>query len=65
MHEALNRTKGLEGADIAVFADARTGGVILGGFIESEDQEHIATEAAGKVPGVKSVASKIVLRPQL
>jgi hyperosmotically inducible periplasmic protein len=65
VHQALNKTKELEGADIAVFANARTGAVILGGFIDNQDQEHIATEAAGKVPGVKSVTSKIVLRPPL
>lgn len=65
VHEALNKTKGLEGADIAVFANSRTGEVIVGGFIDSQDQEHIAMEAAAKVPGVKSVTSKIVLRPQL
>ncbi|CAB3781568.1 hypothetical protein LMG28690_01239 [Paraburkholderia caffeinilytica] len=65
VHLALNRTKGLEGADIAVFANSRTGEVILGGFIESQDQERIATEAAGKVAGVKSVTSKIVVRPAL
>lgn len=65
VHVALNRTRGLEGADIAVFANSRTGEVILGGFINSQEQEHIATEAAGKVPGVKSVTSNIVLRPEL
>lgn len=65
VHLALNRTKGLEGADIAVFANSRTGEVILGGFIDSQEQEQIATEVAGKVPGVKSVTSKIALRPQL
>jgi len=65
VHEALNKTKGLVGADIAVFANSRTGEVIVAGFIDSQDQEHIAMEAVGKVPGVKSVASKIVLRPQL
>ena len=65
VHLALNKTKGLEGADIAVFADSRTGEVILGGFIDTQEQEHLATDAAGKVSGVKSVTSKIVLRPQL
>ena len=65
VHQALYKTKGLGGTDIAVFANARTGDVILGGFIDSQDQEHIATEAASKVPCVKSVISKIVLRPQL
>jgi hyperosmotically inducible periplasmic protein len=65
VHQALNKTKGLGGADIAVFANARTGEVILGGFIDTQDQEHLATEAASKVPGVKSVTSKIVMRPQL
>ncbi|WP_028221392.1 BON domain-containing protein [Paraburkholderia oxyphila] len=65
IHQALNKTKGLAGTDIAVFANAQTGEVILGGFIDTQDQEHIATDAASKVSGVKSVASKIVLRPQL
>ncbi|WP_167760278.1 BON domain-containing protein [Paraburkholderia pallida] len=65
IHQALNKTKGLAAADIAVFANAQTGEVILGGFIDTQDQEHIATDAASKVPGVKSVTSKIVLRPQL
>lgn len=65
VHLALNKTKGLEGADIAVFADSRTGEVILGGFIDTQEQEHIATDAVGKVSGVTSVSSKIVLRPQL
>jgi hyperosmotically inducible protein len=65
VHAALNKTKGLEGADIAVFANSQTGEVILGGFIDSQDQEGIALEAARKVTGVKSVTSKIVLRPQL
>ncbi|MDN7184473.1 BON domain-containing protein [Caballeronia sp. SEWSISQ10-4 2] len=65
VHQALNKTKGLEGADIAVFANSRTGEVILAGFIDRQDQENIATEAAGKIPGVKSVTSKVVLRPQL
>ncbi|QCP52044.1 BON domain-containing protein [Trinickia violacea] len=65
IHQVLNKTKGLAGADIAVFANARTGDVVLGGFIDTQDQEHIATDAAGKVPGVKSVTSKIVLRPPL
>jgi hyperosmotically inducible periplasmic protein len=65
VHQTLNKTKGLAGADIAVFANSRTGEVILGGFIDSQNQESIATEAAGKVPGVKSVTSKIVPRPPL
>ena len=65
VHHALDKTKGLGGTDIAVFANARTGEVILGGFIDSPGQERLATEAAGKVPGVKSVSSKIALRPQL
>lgn len=65
VHSALNKTKGLENTDIAVFANSRTGKVILGGFIDTKEQEHIATEAAGRVPGVKSVTSEIALRPQL
>lgn len=65
VHQALNKTKGLGGTEIAVFADARTGEVVLGGFIDDQGQEHIATDAASKVPGVKSVNSKLTLRPQL
>ena len=65
IHQALNKTRGLGGADIAVFANSRTGEVVLGGFVDNQDQERIATEAASKLPGVKSVSSKIVLRPQL
>jgi hypothetical protein len=65
VHQALNKTKGLAGTDIAVFANSQTGEVILGGFIDSQDQEHIATEAASKVVGVKSVTIKMTLRPQL
>jgi osmotically-inducible protein OsmY len=39
--------------------------VILSGFIDTPDQEQIATDAASKVQGVTSVSSKIVQRPQL
>jgi hyperosmotically inducible periplasmic protein len=65
VHQALTKTKGLEGTDIAVFANARIGEVVLGGFIDRQEQEHIATDAASKVPGVTSVTSKITLRPPL
>lgn len=65
VHQALIKTKGLAGTDIAVFANARTGDVVLSGFIDRQEQEHIATEAASKVQGVTSVASKISLRPPL
>ncbi|WP_246217384.1 BON domain-containing protein [Paraburkholderia panacisoli] len=65
VHQALNKTKGLAGTDIAVFANAQTGEVILSGFIDTPDQEQIATDAASKVQGVTSVSSKIVQRPQL
>lgn len=65
VHQVLNRTKGLAGTDIAVFANAQTGEVILSGFIDTPDQEHIATDAASKVEGVTSVSSKIMQRPQL
>ncbi|WP_233889902.1 BON domain-containing protein [Paraburkholderia flagellata] len=65
IHQALNKTKGLGGTDIAVFANSQTGDVILGGFVDNQAQEQIATEAAGKVTGVKSVTNKMTLRPQL
>jgi hyperosmotically inducible protein len=65
VHQALNGTRGLAGTDIAVFANAQTGAVILSGFIDTPDQEHIATDAASKVQCVTSVSSKIQQRPQL
>jgi hyperosmotically inducible periplasmic protein len=62
--QALYKTKGLEDTDIVVFAKANSGQITLAGFIESEDQDHIAQAAASKVQGVTSVTSKLTLQEQ-
>ncbi|WP_144162102.1 BON domain-containing protein [Paraburkholderia sp. BCC1885] len=62
--QTLYKTKGLQTADIVVFGKAATGQVTLAGFIETEDQEKIATAAAAKVQGVTSVTSKLTLQEQ-
>lgn len=64
VRQTLNKTKGLEDSDIVVFAMAKTGQVTLAGFIQTEDQDHIATAAAGKVQGVTSVTSKLTLQEE-
>ncbi|BEU27482.1 BON domain-containing protein [Paraburkholderia sp. 22B1P] len=61
VQEALFKTKGLSDSDIAVFAKAKTGKVILAGMIVESDQEQIAEEAAAKVSGVQSVTSKLTV----
>ena len=62
VEHVLRRTKGLEESDIVAFAMAQTGEVILAGVITDQSEESIATEAAAKVPGVKSVTSKLTMR---
>ena len=62
--QALYKTTGLEDTDIVVFAKANSGQITLAGFIESEDQDHIAQAAASKVQGVTSVTSKLTLQEQ-
>jgi hyperosmotically inducible periplasmic protein len=62
VEHVLRRTKGLEDSDIVAFAMAQTGEVILAGVITDQSEESIATEAAAKVPGVKSVTSKLTMR---
>ncbi|KVL05140.1 transporter [Burkholderia territorii] len=64
VQKALSRTKGLEGKPIAVFGNASTGHVTLSGQVESEDQDHLAVEAARKVRGVTSVNSRLTLREE-
>jgi hyperosmotically inducible periplasmic protein len=61
VHEALYKVKDLNDTDIAVFANTRTGKVILAGTIIDESQDQIAQDAASKVPGVQSVSSKLTL----
>jgi hyperosmotically inducible periplasmic protein len=62
VEQVLRRTKGLDQSDIVAFAMAGTGEVILAGVITDEGQDRIATDAAAKVPGVRSVTSKLTLR---
>ena len=62
IRQVLYKTKGLQDTDIVVFARAQTGNVVLAGFVGTEDQDHIATAAVGKISGVKSVVSKLTLR---
>lgn len=62
VEHVLRKTKGLEDSDIVAFAMAQTGEVILAGVITDQSKETIATEAAAKVPGVKSVTSKLTMR---
>ncbi|AOK06250.1 BON domain-containing protein [Burkholderia sp. AU19243] len=64
VQKALSRTKGLEGTPIVVFGNASTGRVTLTGQVDSEDQDHLAVDAARKVRGVTSVNSKITLRAE-
>ena len=64
VQQAIYKTKGLQDADIVVFAKANTGQVTLAGFIETEDQDRIAQAAAAKVQGVTSVTSKLTLQEQ-
>lgn len=64
VQKVLAHTKGLEGKPITVFGNASTGRVTLAGQVESEDQDHLAVDAARKARGVTSVNSRITLRPQ-
>jgi osmotically-inducible protein OsmY len=61
VRDTFYKTKELNDTDIAVFAKARTGKVILAGTILDESQDQIAQEAASKVPGVQSVSSKLTM----
>jgi hyperosmotically inducible periplasmic protein len=64
IRQVLYKTKGLQDTDIVVFARAKTGNVVLAGFVGTEDQDHIATAAVEKISGVKSVVSKLTLREE-
>jgi hyperosmotically inducible periplasmic protein len=61
VQQAIYKSKGLEDAEIAVFATASTGAVILTGMIMDPKQEEVATNAAQQVEGVSSVTSKLTL----
>ncbi|WP_244137836.1 MULTISPECIES: BON domain-containing protein [Burkholderia] len=62
VRQAIFKTKGLAGTEIVVFGIAATGQVTLAGFIDDQQQENQAMMAAEKVPGVKSVTSKLMVR---
>jgi hyperosmotically inducible protein len=62
--QSLHKAEGLKDSNIVVFAKAKTGHVTLAGFVRSEDQDHIATAAVGKVQGVTSVTSKLTLQEE-
>ncbi|SIT47930.1 conserved exported hypothetical protein [Paraburkholderia ribeironis] len=64
VQKALTKTKGLEATSIAVFGDAKTGHVTLGGHIDNEQQNDLAVDAAQKVQGVTSVSSKLTVRQE-
>jgi hyperosmotically inducible periplasmic protein len=64
VQKALQKTKGLEQASIAVFGNAKTGQVTLAGQILSQDQEAVAISAAKQVHGVTLVSSKLTLHQQ-
>lgn len=61
VHEALYKNKDLNDTDIAVFANKRTGKIILAGTILDESQDQVAQDTAAKVAGVQSVATKLTL----
>ncbi|WP_321867211.1 BON domain-containing protein [Paraburkholderia tropica] len=60
VRQAIYSTKALNDTDIAVFAKARTGKVVLAGTILDESQDQIAQDTASKVAGVQTVASKLM-----
>jgi hyperosmotically inducible periplasmic protein len=61
VQHAIYQAKGMSDTEIAVFADASTGKVVLTGMIMQEEQDQHATTIASGVPGVKSVTSKLTL----
>ncbi len=62
VRQALMKTPGIAGAQVTVFAKAKTGAVTLAGLITDESQDKAAVEAARQVPGVTSVTSNLELR---
>ncbi|QGZ59523.1 BON domain-containing protein [Paraburkholderia acidiphila] len=61
VREALYKNHDLNDTDIAVFANTRTGKVILAGTILDESQDQVAQDVASKVAGVQSVETKLTL----
>ena len=64
IYKQLVSTKGLQNSDIAVFAMADTGEVILSGVISDASQDQLASDTAKKVQGVTSVSSKLTIREE-
>ncbi|MCC8404647.1 BON domain-containing protein [Paraburkholderia sp. MMS20-SJTN17] len=61
VQDTISKDKSLHDSDIAVFATAKTGKVILAGTIKEASDDQVAQEIAGKVPGVQTVISRLVV----
>lgn len=64
VRKQLYLTRGLGSTNITVFAMARTGKVVLAGFIDDASQDQLAANAAKSVQGVSSVSSKLTIREE-
>lgn len=64
VRKQIYAAKGMAGAEVVVFAMAKSGSVLLAGLIDDPAQDKIATDAAKSTPGVTSVTSKLTLRTE-
>ncbi|MCA8258471.1 BON domain-containing protein [Burkholderia sp. AU31624] len=62
VRQAITKAPGIGGAQVTVFAKAKTGDVTLAGQITDPSQDQVAVDAARQVPGVASVKSRLQLR---
>ncbi|ABB13152.1 BON domain-containing protein [Burkholderia lata] len=62
VRQAITKAPGIGGAQVTVFAKAKTGDVTLAGQITDQSQDQVAVDAARQVPGVTSVKSRLQLR---
>ncbi|AYQ42146.1 transporter [Burkholderia aenigmatica] len=62
VRQAITKAPGIGGAQVTVFAKAKTGDVTLAGQITDPSQDQVAVEAARQVPGVTSVKSRLQVR---
>jgi len=62
VRRAISKAPGIGGAQVTVFAKAKTGDVTLAGQITDQAQDQVAVDAARQVPGVTSVKSRLQLR---
>ncbi|VWB33510.1 BON domain-containing protein [Burkholderia lata] len=62
VRQAITKAPGIGGAQVTVFAKAKTGDVTLAGQITDQAQDQVAVDAARQVPGVTSVKSRLQLR---